>query len=259
MLSQVTMAPVPEENQDKPSNANNEDSEINNFSNPNVMYAGTAGSSDDEDNFESNAFGGYTLLPQEPEDDDEDEEGSDLCHSASTRNDTLHSEKEAETLTCTNLVCGSQPEALIESEMTASAPSVTLTNDSCHQAFLAKFPDRKVPSYLQVLSMPRDKDQQLWNQKRQDTDKFSLDSAQESKIIGAMSGFSLPVESIPDWAKNLPDDQWPLQILERIGRKSDSKKSIDEHKKQHLEESFSGTSWTAEFSETGKTNNLAQE
>uniref|UniRef100_A0A2C9KG28 Male-enhanced antigen 1 n=1 Tax=Biomphalaria glabrata TaxID=6526 RepID=A0A2C9KG28_BIOGL len=243
------MAPIPEKNQDKPSDTDNDESEINSFSNANQIFSGVSGSSDDEDNYDESALGGYTLLPQDPEDDEDEADD----HLMNADND---SEKNKELLTLDNLDCSSQPEASLDLERGASASRVIETNESYHPAFLAKFPDGKVPSYLQVLSVSKEKEKHLWNQKPQNASRLSLDSVQESKILGAMSGFSLPKESIPDWAKDLTDDQWNCQILKhlRVSGKSAEKNLTDVQKQEQEDLSTAGLPWVAEFLETEKGN-----
>lgn len=252
------MAPIPEENQDKPPNGNKDDSEINSFANVDQVIFGASDSSDED---EVITPGGYSLLPQEPDDDLEqqddfgqfsDEESVAGCEGYNAPSLSLNSE----TASC--LVLGDDlnntrlPDTVLCSEAGLSAPTVTATNGSCHQSFLLKYPDGKIPSYMQIPSVPKDKDEILWNQKRQDLDKIALDSVQESKILKAMSGFSIPPDSIPDWAKNLPDDQWRVQILHRIGTASTSKKHIEENSQKEenvkVKDNCAKTSeWIADF------------
>lgn len=47
-------------------------------------------------------------------------------------------------------------------------------------------------------------------------------SGHESKILKAMASFSLPTENVPEWARNLSDDQWKLSVLRKI--KSEEKR-----------------------------------
>lgn len=41
-----------------------------------------------------------------------------------------------------------------------------------------------------------------------------------------MSGFQLPSSNIPDWAKNLSDDQWQKQVVDRLV-KSENQQEIE--------------------------------
>lgn len=67
-----------------------------------------------------------------------------------------------------------------------------------------------------------------------------------------MSGFSLPTASIPDWAKNLSDEQF----LHRIGTVKNSNKSHPIPQQDSKSEDYKdtlpvkATSWVAEFPET---------
>lgn len=40
-----------------------------------------------------------------------------------------------------------------------------------------------------------------------------------------MSGFQLPPANIPDWAQNIPEDQWKQQLIARLTCLKDSKES----------------------------------
>ncbi|CAL1532059.1 unnamed protein product [Lymnaea stagnalis] len=258
------MAPIPEENQEKPPNGNKDDSEINNFSNVNQVVFGDSDSSDEE---EIITPGGYSLLPQEPDDDWErqedddddvgqffDEEPNAGYEVYNAHSSSLNSEAASGVLLGDDIHNKCLPDTVLSSEAGVSSPTVTAANASCHPSFLSKYPDGKIPSYMQVIpSVPKDKDGLLWNQKRLEHDKLTLDSVQESKILRAMSGFSLPSDSIPDWGKNLPDDQWRVQILHRIGTASSSKKHYSEENSEsevHVEvkaSSDKSSEWIAEF------------
>ncbi|XP_059168604.1 uncharacterized protein LOC131950454 isoform X2 [Physella acuta] len=243
------MAPIPEENQDKP--PNKEDSEINNFSNPNLpVYGGSDSSDEDNDNDSAvnNAFGGYSLLPQEADDDDENSD--DDSYQSTLEHNTALTPGE-------NLPSESLPEAVLSSEAGAAAPTVKVVGNTYPAGFLAKFPDGKIPSYMQLPTLPRDNNDIIWNQKRQEHCQILRDPVDEQNIIKAMSGFSLPTASIPDWAKNLSDEQWHTQVLHRIGTVKNSNRShpntVQDSKSEESKETLpeKATSWVAEFPETG--------
>uniref|UniRef100_A0A0B7B4T2 Male-enhanced antigen 1 n=1 Tax=Arion vulgaris TaxID=1028688 RepID=A0A0B7B4T2_9EUPU len=207
------MAPIPEDNQDTSPNANGDDFE--HLSNPNLTIPVGSDLSDSDDSEGTiGTLNGYSLLPQEPEDDSAF--NSDDENIVENIGDSTYQIPSTEVLVndadnaSSDVLAGS----LLSSEE-AVAPTVSTSNESHHPAFLARFPDGKLPSYMQVSKTLRDKEELLWNQQRQESNK-----AQESKILKAMSQFSLPAENIPDWARYLPDDQWSQQILNRIGNVS---------------------------------------
>ncbi|CAG5121159.1 unnamed protein product [Candidula unifasciata] len=219
------MAPVPENNnKDAPSR---DDSE--NFFNPDLTIPVGSSDSDDSDlDGEENigAPGGYSLLPQEPDENGFESDDSfvystenidDPSHAASFRAETSAGLADSTVNTLT--------ESVLLTEEGAVAPTVPASTSTSHPAFIAKFPYGKIPSYMQVSFVPRaarEKEEQLWNQHRQEASKSTLDPVEESSILKAMSHFSLPTENIPDWARDLSDDQWQQQIVSRISKISDT-------------------------------------
>jgi len=49
-------------------------------------------------------------------------------------------------------------------------------------------------------------------------EQYSMDQDHIDKIKAAMSGFLLPITSIPSWAIEIPEEQWKEHLLERINR-----------------------------------------
>lgn len=146
------MAPIPKDtNKEKP--PNEESSEIDMFSNPNlVVTTGISDSSDDDGDDYSNIpeHSAYTLLSQEPGDDtDHDDDDND------GDNEWIGGRGER-TVADTNSSCiDSQlsdclPDEVIQSEMGTGASTVPTAGSSSHPSFLAKFPDGQMPSYMQV-------------------------------------------------------------------------------------------------------------
>lgn len=67
-------------------------------------------------------------------------------------------------------------------------------------------------SYLQVPPVPKpDAQELLWNQSRDDS-VMKLDREKTEKIKTVMQKIHLPQSSIPEWAKNIPEDQWKETI-----------------------------------------------
>lgn len=126
------MSPIPDENDGRSSEDDPGKIESDEFDNPDhILYPDGGSSTDDESDGDVND--GYTLLPQEPdegEENDSDQEGG--------VDETMTTEADfpAESLT----------------ELHGAGVDMTeaLEKGSIHPAFLSKFPDNKVPTYLQV-------------------------------------------------------------------------------------------------------------
>ncbi|BFZ11746.1 hypothetical protein BsWGS_14785 [Bradybaena similaris] len=213
------MAPVPEDNKDISSR---DDSD--HFINPDLTIPIGESDSDNSDDGEGDFGdpGGYSLLPQEPDEngfDSDDNYGYSTENIANTSHVASFQSESSAGLGDSPLI--TQAESVLSTEEGAVAPTVLASSSTCHPSFIAKFSSGKIPSYMQVPRIPREKEEHLWNQQRQEPRKATLDPAHESKILKAMSRFSLPTENIPDWARDLNDDQWQQQIVSRIGIISD--------------------------------------
>ncbi|XP_005094828.1 uncharacterized protein LOC101860397 isoform X2 [Aplysia californica] len=239
------MAPIPEDHQDKPPN-DKDDGDLNDFSNPNLMMPIDVAESSEDSEIESDTgHNGYALLPQEPgeceDDSDSDTYEEEMVNHSETQvnGDTITASGQS----VNNSRHHSVPEAVLSSEAGAAGPTVAASETAYHPDFLAKFPDGKIPSYMQVPNVPKDSKDLLWNQSRLASSKVSFDAAHENKILKAMSGFALPTENIPDWAKTLPDDQWQRQVLGRL-RKDEQEEQVWS---DQISEDGKSDDWVADF------------
>ena len=144
------MAPVPKENEDKPSNGR-DISEISDFSNPNHLQPiDIMDSSDESDSESESAPGGYSLLPQGPVDSG-DEFNSDSEEEIQMGRMDFNPEPSTDSA---GALAGDDtetvPDEVLSSEAGAAAPTVSASHSSLHPEFLAKFPTGFIPSYMQV-------------------------------------------------------------------------------------------------------------
>lgn len=199
------MSPVPDENQNNPSDYD-PDKDCEELQTPDIVPPiGETSSSDEADDSETEedgANGGYMLLPQEPDDGGGGE----------STVPPLPPSVEASILS---------DESMTEVRGAGVDMSAAVAQGNIHPAFMGRFPDNKVPVHLQVPDRPREnKEEKLWNQPRLEADRLQLDTAQVSKIKSAMAGFRLPPASIPDWAQKISEDQWKQQLLTCLGTTS---------------------------------------
>lgn len=45
-----------------------------------------------------------------------------------------------------------------------------------------------------------------------------MGTEQAEQVRAAMADFALPASAIPDWASEVPEEQWKQQLLDRIQR-----------------------------------------
>lgn len=142
------MAPVPEDNKDISSR---DDSD--HFFNPDLTIPVDESDSDNSDDGDGNfgAPGGYSLLPQEPDEngfDSDDNFGysteniANTSHTASFQSESSPGLGDSPVITLA--------ESVLSTEEGAVAPTVLASNSTCHPSFIAKFSSGKIPSYMQV-------------------------------------------------------------------------------------------------------------
>ncbi|ESO99533.1 hypothetical protein LOTGIDRAFT_113458 [Lottia gigantea] len=99
-----------------------------------------------------------------------------------------------------------------------SQPWRTSEPVDCHQPHLTHYPSGSAGSYLQAPELPKpDKSDILWNQPdHSNTNSIKMDENHAAEIKAAMAGFKLPMSNVPDWAKNVSDEQWKDTIIPKI-------------------------------------------
>lgn len=55
----------------------------------------------------------------------------------------------------------------------------------------------------------------IWNEPRQ-VENIVLDTTKTAEILNVMNNFKLPPSSIPVWARDIPEDQWKEDLLQKI-------------------------------------------
>ncbi|XP_063429205.1 male-enhanced antigen 1-like isoform X2 [Mytilus trossulus] len=75
-------------------------------------------------------------------------------------------------------------------------------------------------SHDEVPELPKSDPQTLlWNQNGEE-DRIQFDEENAEKIKTVMKKIQLPLCNIPDWAKDIPDDQWKDKIAKMQDKKS---------------------------------------
>ncbi|XP_013383319.1 male-enhanced antigen 1 [Lingula anatina] len=150
-------------------------------------------SSDSED--EQEEFGGYQLLSQDPDgplnspnfqtgsDEDAEEESQDGVGGTSDAIDAVIMEQ-VESDDFTQLAAQSHP---YQSDLDTG---------------WANFND----------------EENVWSQPRET--QFTMDKEHVDQIKNAMSTFSLPSTSQPDWAKKIPEEEWKAKLVAKLQNKT---------------------------------------
>ncbi|XP_041355100.1 male-enhanced antigen 1-like [Gigantopelta aegis] len=180
------MSPIPDTESESD---DNKPTECEDLSSPDLIIPPDPESpEDDDDDDENSAYLGYLPLSQDPPD-----------------NNLADSEENGHSDDDDNIVSSVSGE---QSEAAATGIS--------HSSLYPGFPKDGVPSCLQVPDLPKpEKKCILWNQTRHESD-IQMGQEKVAKIKAAMAGFQLPTTNIPDWAKEISDDEWKEKLVSKI-------------------------------------------
>lgn len=84
------------------------------------------------------------------------------------------------------------------------------------------FPAPSIP-FPEILTTEIEMQTEIWNAPRDlkpELPQIELDSSKTDQILKAMSGFQLPMVSIPKWANEVSEDQWKTELLQKIRNKT---------------------------------------
>lgn len=62
----------------------------------------------------------------------------------------------------------------------------------------------------------------LWTSTSEARPDIVMDSTKVNEILEAMGNFTLPAQSIPDWAIQIPGELWKQRLLEKLQNRSSS-------------------------------------
>ncbi|KAF5299621.1 hypothetical protein FQA39_LY11536 [Lamprigera yunnana] len=58
--------------------------------------------------------------------------------------------------------------------------------------------------------------QEVWSAPLQSVVDIKMDSVKVNEVKEAMANVTLPLSAIPDWATNIPDDEWKQHLYKRL-------------------------------------------
>ena len=61
-------------------------------------------------------------------------------------------------------------------------------------------------------------EQEVWSKSSVSQADIQMDGDKVNEVKQAMANFTLPATSFPDWAKNVPEEQWKNHLMERLER-----------------------------------------
>lgn len=67
-----------------------------------------------------------------------------------------------------------------------------------------------------IRSIDEEVESEVWGQPRPKELEIILDTSKTEQILTAMSAIKLPVSAIPGWAKDVPEESWKNDLLQRI-------------------------------------------
>lgn len=213
------MGPVPQPEEDRDHPSHNEH-EIEDAEHPDVVINVDISDSDEEDDDDNDdGYGGY--IGYQALSQDGGQAGLDISSES-------EQEEDSETVEDIHSSPGNNGSAVIENieeDMECHVPEGLV-----HQVRHPDYPNTSnLPGYMQVPELPRpDRKDMLWNQDRQSD--HSKDTDDTDKIKSVMSNIKLPSSNIPDWAKALSDDQWQVQVVNKLKVKTSQKNNSEVNK-----------------------------
>lgn len=186
----ATMAPVPVGNREDPE----KDTDVESLETPQFVVTQSSGGSESDE--EDLGYQGYQLLPQDPDNitvgyQNMDNGDNDI----DTENPTNGNAAEP---------MSSQIDAVIMSSLDQEDLSVSAAGDATG-----------LEGATGTIDPETEERSELWNVPRS-TQNLEITQDQADKVRAAMSGFSLPTSSQPDWAKLIPEDQWKTQLIAKL-------------------------------------------
>ncbi|KAL5008952.1 hypothetical protein ScPMuIL_014533 [Solemya velum] len=215
------MAPIPEADGDSQDRQPTEDNnhEIEDVESPNfvINVVSEDSASEEEGDNENN---GYQLLPQgELDDDNSDDDDED--EGEGEGEEDPDGAQGSEAVSVKDSVGGETTvEGVSSAESEVEGPVSQVNPGLIHQLRNQNFPhclSKNVPSYMKVPDFPRpEKRDLLWNQERGGAHNSEMNQDHIEKIKSAMSSIQLPVAQIPDWAKNMSDEEWRKKLVVKL-------------------------------------------
>ncbi|XP_045167338.2 male-enhanced antigen 1-like [Mercenaria mercenaria] len=200
--------PQPDEERDHPSHNENE---IEDAEHPDVMInVDMSDSDDDDDDDDDQGYGGYIGYQALAQDggptglDLDSEEEEEQTEEPMPDNDSAD-------------ISDSIPEAV----------GCNIPEGLVHQVRHPDYPNTaNLPGYMHVPDLPRpERKDILWNQERQTNNSLEKDHA--DKILSVMSNIQLPTSNIPDWARTISDDQWQVQVVNKLKHRTSPKNNSE--------------------------------
>lgn len=203
------MGPVPQPEEDRDHPNHDHGNNIEDAEHPDVIINVDISDSDDDDDEDDDIHGGYIGYQALAQD------GS-MVNQDSDSDDNSEAEVTVQNEDTQNTVDSSQ------GDVACSVPEGLV-----HQYRHPDFPNTaNIPGYMQVPDLPKpEKKDMLWNQHRQTDSPLETDHA--DKILSVMSNIQLPSSHIPDWAQNLSEDQWQVQVVNKLVKHKNSSKNSD--------------------------------
>lgn len=98
------------------------------------------------------------------------------------------------------------------------APGESLEEESSDDDTIEEEPTSSLPP---IVPIEKTLIKEVWNTSTPNNIEMNKEKAEEVRL--AMANFTLPSSSIPEWAANIPEDQWKQKLIDRIQNKNTHK------------------------------------
>ncbi|OWF38393.1 male-enhanced antigen 1-like [Mizuhopecten yessoensis] len=158
-----------------------------------------ANSDSESENEDGDSYYGYQMLPQEPEEISGDTMGTSVTSTDDLSQSSQSSESSTE--------AGAEGQNTADCDKDKSEHLNKLDHSVLHQST-----GGQETGYMKLPDLPKPESKDLlWNKQR--TSPIQMESGQAEKVKTAMSNILLPTPNIPDWAKNISEEDWHIKLL----------------------------------------------
>ncbi|XP_033735605.1 male-enhanced antigen 1-like isoform X2 [Pecten maximus] len=189
--------PEPDGETDKGPPSDEDEQEVENIPTPQFVID-NANSDSESESEDGDSYYGYQMLPQEPDDIPNDVPGT------SVMNTDDHSQSSQSSASST--------EAGAEGPNSADCDKDNSEHlNKLDHYVLHKNTGGQAAGYMKLPELPKPESKDLlWNKQR--TSSIQMEPGQEESVKAAMSSIHLPATNIPEWAKNISEEDWHSKL-----------------------------------------------
>ncbi|XP_060068430.1 male-enhanced antigen 1-like [Ylistrum balloti] len=190
--------PEPDGETDKGPPSDEDEEGVENIPTPQFVID-NANSESESESEDGDGYYGYQMLPQEPDDVSGDTTGTSVMNTDEHSQSSQNSESLTE--------AGAEGPISADCDKDKAEPLNKLDHFMLHQNA-----GGQATGYMKLPDLPKPESKELlWNKQR--TSNIQMEPGHAEKVKAAMTTIHLPAPNIPDWAKNISEEDWHNKLL----------------------------------------------